>query len=209
MSSGTNIAKKLSHKGNLTKSLVLPLSTAMSEHSLVTGTPQRIQEWLMLLQEDSRASHLVQQIQQEEEALVTVETCGPPLSSASAQYDHNLRFWRTFQGCSLADILEPFSATWPKAGMMRDGVFYPQPKWVRRIKEIGFGLWPTPRAGNDVLCGGAGHKKMLIGTGLEKNRGKLNPSWIEWLMGWPIGQSDFTPLAMESFRQWQQLHGIY
>ena len=36
--------------------------------------------------------------------------------------------------------------------------------------------------------------------------GHLNPNWVEWLMGWPIGWTDYTPLATDKFRQWQQLH---
>ena len=43
----------------------------------------------------------------------------------------------------------------------------------------------------------------------EGNGGKLNPAWVEWLMGWPLGWTDLNPLAMDKFRQWQQQHGIY
>lgn len=34
----------------------------------------------------------------------------------------------------------------------------------------------------------------------------LNPEWVEWLMGWPIGWTALTPLAMDRFRQWQDSH---
>ena len=27
--------------------------------------------------------------------------------------------------------------------------------------------------------------------------GKLNPTWVEWLMGWPLGWTDLNPLAMD------------
>jgi len=39
--------------------------------------------------------------------------------------------------------------------------------------------------------------------------GKLNPQWVEWLMGWPIGQTDLKPLEMDKFQQWQQWHGRF
>jgi hypothetical protein len=39
--------------------------------------------------------------------------------------------------------------------------------------------------------------------------GKLNPTWVEWLMGWPLGWTDLKPLEMDKFQQWQQQHGIY
>ena len=36
----------------------------------------------------------------------------------------------------------------------------------------------------------------------------LNPMWVEWLMGWPIGWTDSKPLAMGKFQQWLFKHGI-
>ena len=37
--------------------------------------------------------------------------------------------------------------------------------------------------------------------------GQLNPMWVEWLMGWPLGWTDLKPLAMDKFREWQSAHG--
>jgi hypothetical protein len=39
--------------------------------------------------------------------------------------------------------------------------------------------------------------------------GQLNPNWVEWLMGWPIGFTDLKPLVMDKFQKWQQQHGKY
>jgi hypothetical protein len=39
--------------------------------------------------------------------------------------------------------------------------------------------------------------------------GVLNPTWVEWLMGWPLGWTALQPLAMDRFREWQQQHGSY
>lgn len=36
---------------------------------------------------------------------------------------------------------------------------------------------------------------------------RLNPGWVEWLMGWPIGHTSLKPLATDKFREWQQQHG--
>lgn len=36
---------------------------------------------------------------------------------------------------------------------------------------------------------------------------RLNPEWVEWLMGWPIGHTGLKPLATDKFREWQQQHG--
>jgi len=29
--------------------------------------------------------------------------------------------------------------------------------------------------------------------------GPLNPEWVEWLMGWPLGWTDLKPLATDKF----------
>ena len=41
----------------------------------------------------------------------------------------------------------------------------------------------------------------------EQVGGTLNPTWVEWLMGWPLGWTDLKPLEMDKFRKWQQQHG--
>lgn len=38
--------------------------------------------------------------------------------------------------------------------------------------------------------------------------GSLNPPWVEWLMGWPIGWTDLKPLEMDKFRLWLEQHGV-
>lgn len=38
---------------------------------------------------------------------------------------------------------------------------------------------------------------------------RLNPAWVEWLMGWPPGFTDLKPLAMDKFREWQQQHSPF
>jgi hypothetical protein len=37
--------------------------------------------------------------------------------------------------------------------------------------------------------------------------GRLNPQWVEWLMGWPIGHTDLKPSETVKFRSVEQLHG--
>jgi hypothetical protein len=38
---------------------------------------------------------------------------------------------------------------------------------------------------------------------------QLNPLWVEWLMGWPIGWTELKPLATDKFRSVQQWHSIF
>ena len=37
--------------------------------------------------------------------------------------------------------------------------------------------------------------------------GRLNPMWVEWLMGWPLGWTDLKPLEMDKYQEWLQQHG--
>jgi hypothetical protein len=75
-------------------------------------------------------------------------------------------------------------------------------------------LWPTPTAitnsGGPALCkwGGSGSRQKLknLVSPAELN-GQLNPTWVEWLMGWPIGWTGLEPLAMGKFQEWRQQHG--
>jgi len=89
-------------------------------------------------------------------------------------------------------------------------------------KTAGWGLssavkmWPTPTAMNSSggaalsKWGGSGARKKLktMVTPAELH-GPLNPAWVEWLMGWPIGWTDLKPLEMAKFREWQQQHSPF
>ena len=41
---------------------------------------------------------------------------------------------------------------------------------------------------------------------MNSHGGKLNPDWVEWLMGWPIGWTDLKPLEMDKFQSWLKAH---
>ena len=38
--------------------------------------------------------------------------------------------------------------------------------------------------------------------------GQLNPTWVDWLMGWPIEWTDCAASATDKFRQWCASHGV-
>ena len=73
--------------------------------------------------------------------------------------------------------------------------------------------WPTPRTKG--MCGGSGSWDLLNkNTTVEEarqmgagNGGKLNPTWVEWLMGWPLGWTDLKPLEMDKFHCAPQRRG--
>ena len=123
--------------------LTTPLSSAISDRSLITGTPKAIREWLMLSQEDSHANRSVLPEKRKEQTIP--EICGLPLAELSTSSDHPTPFWKTCQVLLVVDISETFLKTFPKSGMMRNGKLYQRKKQVPNIKEIDYGLWPTPR----------------------------------------------------------------
>lgn len=75
--------------------------------------------------------------------------------------------------------------------------------------------WPTPTARDyrGVHRTERGRERRLENArGVPLNEaagGLLNPNWVEWLMGWPIGWTALQPLGMDKFREWLQQHGGY
>ena len=75
--------------------------------------------------------------------------------------------------------------------------------------------WPTPTAHNAKECAAPSEFNRNTPTlaaqasnGGPRTQGmSLNPAWVEWLMGWPIGWTDLKPLAMDKFRRWSAAHG--
>lgn len=68
--------------------------------------------------------------------------------------------------------------------------------------------FPTPTATNTKA-----HHMRGADNGKEREArsygatGQLNPTWVEWLMGWPLGWTDLRPLATDRCRNAQQRHG--
>ena len=68
--------------------------------------------------------------------------------------------------------------------------------------------WPTPKFGG--ITGGTGSWELLKkNTTLEEarkmgagNGGKLNPDWVDALMGFPVGLTSTAPLNADDFQEW-------
>jgi hypothetical protein len=280
--------------GNPTQLAYLPLDrmTAFSRLSRFGMTFKPLTE---SLGQDVLTSYLedfpVRTSQQPDEAPESMESdqeCGATWRELLARYDPDTSTWRTPQ-CSLLGDYTEFSETWPRWGLMRDGVSYQRQTLVLPTRETGSGSWPTPAArdGNstntlETLMDGrfvdqlANRVKMVEnnlwttpcsrdwkGKTITKNHpegfnkslandvmkfptpqasdfrdrgnmsnpsiqrraekgkqlnlsmvahptsGQLNPTWVEWLMGWPLEWTDLKPLETDKYQQWQQQHGIY
>ena len=43
----------------------------------------------------------------------------------------------------------------------------------------------------------------------SQGNGRLNPTWVEWLMGWPLEWTDLKPLETDKCQEWQQQHSNF
>lgn len=165
---------------------------------------------------------------------------GPKWYGSFARYTPAVAsLWKTVQ-CSLLGDSESYSETWPRWGLMHDGVSFLRPTPALRTCGNESGLWPTPTVhGNYNRPGASATSGMGLASAVrlwptpsagnakwngsmqewggswnwvrqedpELARGPLNPQWVEWLMGWPIGWTDLKPLGTAKFHEWRQQHG--
>jgi hypothetical protein len=197
---------------------------------------------------------------------------GKSLRGSFAKYDQVSVSWKTRQYSLLGGLI-PYSGTWPRWGMMRNGECWALPILERHTKETEYGLWPTLQVhdrhkGNAARVGRYGTKhggrnlndevamwptptasntKAVHMRGADKGKkrksrtylptpnatdykgpstrsagkerpmcdddlptrvgGQLNPTWVEWLMGWPQGWTDLRPLETGKFHNARQKHG--
>lgn len=110
----------------------------------------------------------------------------------------------------IAKFPTPMSRDWKDSGSSQGN---------RKSPNLGTiaSMYPAPRTKG--MCGGTGsyqkmkdleakgiitpdeRRQMTAGSG-----GQLNPTWVEWLMGWPLEWTALKPLAMGKYLLWRQLH---
>ena len=200
---------------------------------------------------------------------------GTILLGSFAQFGHDGWSLKTSQ-LSLLEGSEPFSETWPKSGLMRNGIAYRLVQLVHRTDGNESGLWATPSATDgqrgvtitDAMTGisltqmvNTPHRwptpnasdvrprataystarRLRIGKQIsleaavkflptptvqdasnnggpsqyERNSlplnavagGSLNPTWVEWLMGFPLGWTALDASATPSSRKLSKSSG--
>ena len=196
-----------------------------------TETPG--EEQLTFCAEDFPAKTLAQ-TEREQVSKDHVRACGKNMHDWLEKCGLGLCLPKTLQGSKLKDL--PLSSKiLPRWGMMLDGVCWELGTKVRHIGEIDSFYWPTPTVAeankipataNYGQVGINNHPKIRgyptrqkmgkdtkgydggtrIQPSVPKTKGQLNPSWVEWLMGWPIGWTDSRPLEMGKFHNVQQWH---
>ena len=167
--------------------------------------------------------------------------CGQSTPELLASFDPATSSWRTSQLCLGGDLAE-FSETWPRSGLMRNGIAYRLPPLApltggiesgllptptdaskgggssrsgARINETPTlqgmarkGMWPTPSASDWKNRGGFGaaavQRRAAIGKQIMLSMvagGALNPTWVEWLMGFPLAWTALDASATPSSRK--------
>lgn len=71
-------------------------------------------------------------------------------------------------------------------------------------------LWPTPSANEDAAGTPNGKMQKMLGNHPEirnSGSGTLNPTWVEWLMGFPLGWTALEPSETPSSRRSRKSSG--
>jgi hypothetical protein len=133
----------------------------------------------------------------------------------SERYDPESSSWKTVHSLFQED-LHWSSVILPKWGMIVSGALFQHPTAARPISGTASGLWPTPQASDNRDRGNMSTpaikrriekgKQVMLSMSVSEQNGRLNPVWVEWLMGWPLGWTDLKPLEMVRFQEWQQQH---
>jgi len=198
--------------------MMLPLSTATSGVEL----------WIASL----RDSHVSLSASQESaKDLPTSGGSGQTLPESLARLNRQSYSLRMCQD-SFPWVSNPFSGIWLRWGTMRSGVVLPRNPAALHMKESDSFSWPTPRATDGSHGGRVTERKGKNGGNLIEavsmsqfptptaNRwdglqshgvnvisGQLNPTWVEWLMGFAIGWTDLDASETPSCQPKQNLHG--
>ena len=129
-----------------------------------------------------------------------------------AYFDPDSSSWRTSQLLLAINLpSEQSSPTYTRSGSMRSGLLFERMPWAPHTEGPDCSYWPTPTSQN--MAGGVGYQmsrqaggtttrwptltgavRMSEGRPMQEP-GLLNPAWVEWLMGLPLGWTDigFTP----------------
>ena len=78
-------------------------------------------------------------------------------------------------------------------------------------------MWPTPQASDNRDRGNMSNpsvqrrvaigKQISLSQSVHPTSGQLNPTWTEWLMGWPLEWTDLKPLVTDKSPSVPQPHG--
>lgn len=177
-------------------------------------------EWIASMR-DSLAS--LTPLLESARATLTIETSGRKSSESLGRFNQDGFFLKMCRELFQTDLSEPSSVIWPASGMMRDGRVWELTRLVPRTEEKDGSLWPTLTASPRGATTAERNAKRLGGVTLESalarwesptNRkdgpgvyGGLNPNFLEWFMGFPIGWTEKKHSEILKSLSKQPLHG--
>lgn len=120
---------------------------------------------------------------------------GQPAQYTINQAVRDRQTWPTPRSCSsMAATITPESAWNEKRNPNLETI-------VGRVQ------FPTPTCHNAKEAAYPSEYNRKTPTLATHAGGKLNPTWVEWLMGWPLMWTDLKPLGMGKSHSVQQQHG--
>ena len=140
---------------------------------------------LTLCAEDSPAKTLAKRAKAKA-SQANVADCGTTCCGLFAKYDHDSQSWRTWPHCESEDS-RTCSVDFPASGLMLNGFASTQHSLEHLISGEECSLW----VGTLTRCDALGTKGRSLRfqtktpTPTELAGGKVNPTWAEWLMGFP------------------------
>jgi len=90
-----------------------------------------------------------------------------------------------------------------KTGTLRDRLDYAVERGATKSKTFATPQARDFRSPSDNRWGNPNRTQNLN----DQVGGMLNPTWVEWLMGWPIGWTDCAASATDKYQQWCLSHG--
>jgi hypothetical protein len=151
-------------------------------------------------------------LQESVRRLLTTVTSGRRLPVSFARFARDGSSGRMFAVSSTASLdgsSAPFSGTWPTWGIALDGVCGELPTLEHYTSANESSSWPTPttrdyKDGSAKACANV-PANGLLGRVVHQRPpgpldGSLNPMWVEWLMGFPLGWTALEPSEMPSSR---------
>jgi DNA (cytosine-5)-methyltransferase 1 len=112
---------------------------------------------------------------------------GQPAQYTINQAVRDRQTWPTPRSCSaMAATITPESAWNEKRNPNLETI-------------VGQRMFPTPTAHNAKECASPSEYNRNTPTLAAQVGGKLNPTWVEWLMGWPLEWTDLKPLETDKF----------
>ena len=111
-----------------------------------------------------------------------------------ASYDRESSSWRMSQLCLFAEDAKSLDRL-PKSGIAQNGQLYPLETLELRISDEDGLQLPTPSSSMQKyrLKGNTQASKNLEAMARRGDfgkKGRLNPQFVEWMMGFPIGWTD-------------------